>query len=85
MKARVIKRFKDKYTGERFLPGDLFEGETARINELMARGFIGPAEIKNLDYSTYTKKELARMLDDKRIAYDLKDKKDTLISLLGGE
>lgn len=82
MKARVIKRFKDKYTGERFLPGDLFEGETARINELKFRGFV---EVSEINHSTYTKKELAKMLDNKGIEYNLKDKKDTLISLLGGE
>ena len=71
MKAKVVKRFKDKYTGDRFFPGDLFEGEAARIKELTARGFIEIPEkeepVKAIDYTAYTKKELAQMLDEKGI------------------
>lgn len=89
MKAKVIKRFKDKHTGERFLPGDLFDGETARIKELSDRKFVEAIEeelIKAvIDYNSYTKKELAELLDSKGIEYDIKQKKDELISLLGGE
>jgi hypothetical protein len=89
MKAKVIKRFRDKHTGERFLPGDLFDGETARIKELKDRKFIEVIEEELaesvIDYTSLTKKELAELLDSKGIEYDIKQKKDELISLLGGE
>lgn len=89
MKVKVIKRFKDKYTGERYFPGDLFEGEAARIKELKTRAFVEiPKEEepeKALDYTAFTKKELAQILDKQGIEYSMKDKKDELISLLGGE
>ena len=61
MKAKVIKRFKDKYTGERYLPGDLFEGQTARIKELEERQFvirIDEVVETAIDYNVLTKKEL---------------------------
>ena len=40
MKAKVIKRFKDKYTGDLYVPGDLFEGETARVEYLISLGYV---------------------------------------------
>lgn len=88
MKAKVIKRFKDKYTGERYLPGDLFEGQTARIKELEERQFV--VRIDNavetaIDYNALTKKELQSMLDRKGIGYNNKLTKEQLINLIGGE
>lgn len=88
MRAKVIKRFKDKYTGERYLPGDLFEGQTARIKELEERQFV--VRIDNavetaIDYNALTKKELQSMLDRKGIGYNNKLTKEQLINLIGGE
>jgi hypothetical protein len=88
VKAKVIKRFKDKYTGERYLPGSIFEGETARIKELEERQFV--VRIDNavetaIDYNALTKKELQSMLDKKGIGYNNKLTKEQLINLIGGE
>ena len=30
MNGKVIRRFKDKYTGDLYVPGILFEGETRK-------------------------------------------------------
>ena len=30
MNGKVIRRFKDKYTGDLYVPGNLFEGETRK-------------------------------------------------------
>ncbi len=40
MKAKVIRRFKDKYAGDLYVPGDLFEGETARVEYLINLGYL---------------------------------------------
>lgn len=88
MRAKVIKRFKDKYTGERYLPGDLFEGQTARIKELEERQFvvrIDEVVETAIDYNALTKKELQAMLDRKGIGYNNKLTKEQLINLIGGE
>lgn len=88
MRAKVIKRFKDKYTGERYLPGDLFEGQTARIKELEERQFvvrIDEVVETAIDYNALTKKELQSMLDRKGIGYNNKLTKKQLINLIGGE
>ena len=85
MKYTVIKRFKDKYTREQYVPGDTFvSDEAARIEDLLQRKLVEPVEVK-VDYTAYTKKELAVMLDKQGIEYSMKSKKDELISLLGGE
>lgn len=81
MKAKVIKRFKDKYTGERYFPGDLFEGETARIEYLINLSYLQYIEI---DYNSMTKKEIIDLLEEKNTAYNAKAKKDELIELLKG-
>ena len=88
MRAKVIKRFKDKYTGGRYLPGDSFEGETARIKELEERQFvvrIDEVVETAIDYNVLTKKELQAMLDRKGIGYNNKLTKEQLINLIGGE
>ena len=85
MKAKVIKRFKDKYTREQYIPGDTFvSDEAARIEDLLNRRLIEPVETA-IDYTALTKKEIAAILDKQGIEYSIKSKKDELISLLGGE
>jgi hypothetical protein len=81
MKAKVIKRFKDKYTRSLYAPGDLFEGETARIEHLVALKYL---EVIDIDYNVMTKKEVINLLEEKNIKYDAKAKKDELIELLQG-
>jgi hypothetical protein len=46
MKAKVIKRFKDKYAGGLYTPGDLFEGETARVEYLINLGYLEKPKTK---------------------------------------
>ena len=40
MNGKVIRRFKDKYTGDLYVPGDLLEGETARVEYLISLGYV---------------------------------------------
>lgn len=85
MKAKVIKRFKDKYTREQYIPGDTFvSDEAARIEDLLNRRLIELVETA-INYANLTKKELQQILDKQGIEYSEKFKKDELISLLGGD
>ena len=80
MKYEVIRRFRDKYTGEIILPGATFIcDETDRIKDLTDRGIIKKQEI-NPD--EMTKKEIMSILDDKGIGYNPRDTKAELIKLL---
>jgi hypothetical protein len=97
---KVIKLFKDKYNGQTYKVGDDFKSDdTARINDLIDRGIIKKTEREDGDWkdylqkypateeylSSYTKKELQAMLDDKCIEYNARAKKEELIKLLGGD
>lgn len=82
MKFNVNKRFKDKYTGEIYLPGDTFKSDDdKRIEDLINRKLIN----QNEDLSNLTKKELQALLDEREIEHTTRLKKDELISLLGGD
>lgn len=81
MKYKVIRRFRDKYTGEIYLPGDTFVSEEAdRIKDLLTRGLI-----ETDDYSELTKKEIMALLDEKGIEYNSRQTKSEMIDLLGGD
>ena len=83
MKYEVIRRFRDKYTGEIILPGSTFIcDETDRIKDLVSRGIIKKQE---LNPDEMTKKEIMSMLDDKGIEYNPRQTKTELIKLLGGD
>ena len=83
MKYEVIRRFRDKYTGEIILPGSTFIcDETDRIKDLVSRGII---KKQDLNPDEMTKKEIMSMLDDKGIEYNPRQTKAELIKLLGGE
>ena len=83
MKYEVIRRFRDKYTGEIILPGSTFIcDENDRIKDLTDRGII---KKQDLNPDEFTKKEIMSMLDDKGIEYKQKQTKTELIKLLGGD
>ena len=83
MKYEVIRRFRDKYTGEIVLPGATFTCDEAdRIQNLIRRGLI---KTQDLDPDEMTKKEIMSMLDDKGIGYNPRQTKAELIKLLGGD
>lgn len=83
MKYEVIRRFRDKYTGETILPGSTFIcDENDRIKDLTDRGII---KKQDLNPDEFTKKEIMSMLDDKGIEYNQKQTKTELIKLLGGD
>ncbi len=83
MKHEVIRRFRDKYTGEIILPGSTFIcDETDRIKDLVSRGII---KKQDLNPDEMTKKEIMSMLDDKGIEYSERQTKTELIKLLGGD
>lgn len=86
MKYNVIRRFRDKYTGEIYLSGDTFESDEAdRIEDLLNRKLIEPMPEDELpDYNAMTKKELMALLDEKGIEYSERQTKAELIALLGG-
>lgn len=68
--------------------GKLYKmGHTYEIPEKYHHYLDGKIELvePKIDYTAYTKKELAVMLDKRGIEYSMKSKKDELISLLGGE
>ena len=100
MKYEVIRRFRDKYTREIILSGETFICDEAdRIKDLMNRGLIKKINQEDggwKDYlqkypatddylSSFTKKELQGMLDEKGIDYNLRQTKSELIKLLGGD
>lgn len=83
MKYKVIRRFRDKYTGEIILPGATFLcDETDRIKDLVSRGII---KKQDLNPDEMTKKEIMSMLDDKGIEYNPRQTKAGLVKLLGGD
>jgi len=83
MKYEVIRRFRDKYTGEIILPGATFICDEAdRIKDLVSRGII---KTQDLNLDEMTKKEIMSMLDDKGIEYNPRQTKTELIKLLGGD
>ena len=83
MKYEVIRRFRDKYTGEIILPGSTFIcDENDRIKDLTDRGII---KKQDLNPDEMTKKEIMSMLDDKGIEYNERQTKAELIKLLGGD
>jgi len=86
MKYNVIRRFRDKYTGEIYLPGDAFvSDETDRIEDLLNRKLIEPMPEGELpDYNAMTKKEIMALLDERGIDYNPRQTKAELIALLGG-
>lgn len=80
---KVIKLFKDKYNGQIYKIGDVFESDdTARINDLINRGLI-EGEVQP-SYNSLTKKEIVELLEEKGIAYNARAKKEELIELLQG-
>jgi len=83
MKYEVIRRFRDKYTGEIVLPGATFIcDENDRIQDLTDRGII---KAQGFDPGAMTKKEIMSMLDDKGIEYSERQTKAGLVKLLGGD
>jgi hypothetical protein len=83
MKYKVIRRFRDKYTGEIILPGATFICDEAdRIKDLVSRGII---KAQDFNPDEMTKKEIMSMLDDKGIGYNPRQTKTELIKLLGGD
>jgi hypothetical protein len=80
MKYKVIRRFRDKYTGGIYLPGDAFvSDETDRIKDLLARGLI-----EEVQYDSMTKKKIMDILEERNIEYNERQTKAELIELLQG-
>lgn len=83
MKYEVIRRFRDKYTGEIILPGSTFIcDENDRIKDLISRRII---KAQDLNPDEFTKKEIMSMLDDKGVEYSPRQTKAELMALLGGD
>lgn len=86
MKYNVIRRFRDKYTGVIYSPGDTFTSDEAdRIKDVLDRGLIAAVQHEQQDYNSLTKKELMVLLGAKGIEYNARQNKAELIALLGGE
>jgi len=95
----VVKPFRDKYTGKIILPGSTFIcDENDRIKDLINRGLIKKTILEDGDYkdylqkypaaddylSSFTKKEIQVMLEEKGIEYSPRQTKNELIKLLQG-
>lgn len=81
MEYRVIRRFRDKYTREIYLPGDTFvSDESDRIKDLLTRGLI-----EEVQYDSLTKKGIMDRLEERGIEYSERQTKAELIELLGGD
>ena len=77
MKYKVMRRFRDKYTREIYLPGDAFVSDEAdRIKDLLTRGLI------EVQYDSMTKKEIMDMLEERNIEHNDRQTKAELIELL---
>lgn len=83
---KVARRFRDKYTGEIYLPGDPFKSDDdRRLKDLLQRGLIEEYKVKEIDLQKLTNKELKKRLETEGIEYDVRATKKELIALLGGD
>ena len=81
---RVTKRFRCKYTGDLYVPGDFFTSEDQdRVSYMVERGFI--ADQFKPDYDSLTKAQISDILESKGIEHNMRLRKDELIALLGGD
>ena len=81
MTYRVIRKFKDKYTGEIYSPGKTLElNDGERAKDLVARGLVeGPVKT---DLDDITKKEIMEKLDAEGTEYNARATKQELYELL---
>jgi hypothetical protein len=85
---KVLKKFRDKYSGKIYIPGNNFMSDDVdRINDLIIRGLIEGEIIKPSipSYDDITRKEIIERLEAKNIEYNAKASKRELYELLGGD
>jgi len=63
MKAKVLKRFRDKQTGEVLEVDTVYEGERERVKELQRLGYVGENESSVLDGNVESVKQAVEGLD----------------------
>ena len=84
MKARVLRRFKDKYTKKIYEKGDIIEVNNERYEEInsTAHGILIEKVEDDIDLSNMTKKELVEYAKEKGIELDMKMTKAEMIEEL---
>lgn len=83
MKARVLRRFKDKYTKKIYEKGDIIEVDNERYEEInsTAHGIL-VEKLDEIDLGSMTKKELVEYAKEKGIELDMKMTKAEMIEEL---
>lgn len=84
MKAKVIKKFIDKYTKEVYEIGQIIEVANERYEEInsTAHGILIEKVEDDIDLSNMTKKELVEYAKEKGIELDMKMTKAEMIEEL---
>jgi len=58
LKAKVVKRFRDKYTKKIYAPGSVFEGNEKRVAELQKLGYLKSEPQKQAHHEESKEKSL---------------------------
>ena len=83
MKARVLRRFKDKYTKKIYEKGDIIEVDNERYEEInsTAHGIL-VEKLDEIDLGSMTKKELVEYAKNKGIELDMRMTKAEMLKEL---
>lgn len=83
MKARVLRRFKDKYTKKIYEKGDIIEVDNERYEEInsTAHGIL-VEKLDEINLGSMTKKELVDYAKNKGIELDMRMTKAKMIEEL---
>lgn len=83
MKARVLRRFKDKYTKKIYEKGDIIEVDNERYEEInsTAHGIL-VEKLDEINLGSMTKKELVEYAKNKGIELDMRMTKAKMIEEL---
>ena len=83
MKARVLRRFKDKYTKKIYEKGDIIEVDNERYEEInsTAHGIL-VEKLDEIDLGSMTKKELVEYAKNKGIELNMRMTKAEMLKEL---
>lgn len=83
LKARVLRRFRDKYTKKNYEKGDIIEVDNERYEEInsTAHGIL-VEKLDEIDLGSMTKKELVEYAKNKGIELDMRMTKAEMLKEL---
>lgn len=83
MKVKVIKKFRDKYTNDLHEINTILEVTNKRLEEMNSTAYgILVEAVAEIDYTSYTKKELIEMAEEKGVNVNPKMTKAEIIGEL---